>query len=269
MTRPLSRPDSEILRHEIPSWDGVAHGFFGRRGGVSSGLYESLNCGAGTKDDPANVAANRARVANALGVKPENLLSLYQVHGATCLSVKEAYQGRPEADALATDIPGLALGILSADCAPVLFYGRKENGAPVIGAAHAGWGGALKGVLESTLLEMKKLGAVEAKAAIGPCIGKASYEVKQDFAQPFLKEDEESERFFASARKEGHLMFDLSGYCAFRLARAGLRDVTLLDKDTYAHEADYFSFRRTTHRKEADYGRQISAILIGERHKSG
>lgn len=262
MTQALRQPDSEILQHTVPSWKGITHGFFGRRGGFSAGIYESLNCGVGSQDNPEAVHKNRALIAQALGVPEEQLLSLYQIHSDICINPNAPYPERPQADAHVTDKPGLALGVLTADCAPVLFYGEKADGSPVIGAAHAGWGGALKGVLENTVRGMKDLGAVAIEAAIGPCIGKASYEVTEAFAEPFLNEDETAEKFFSAARKEGHLMFDLAGYCAFRLARAGLKDVSLLDKDTYAHEADYFSFRRATHRNDPDYGRQLSVIVI-------
>lgn len=261
MTKASYQPDSDLLQHVVPSWK-IAHGFFGRRGGVSSGIYAGLNCGVGSKDEASVVVQNRGKVADALGVEPQNLLSLYQIHSPICLTIQAPYQERPQADAFVTDVPGIGLGILTADCAPVLFYGEKIDGSPVIGAAHAGWGGALKGVLENTLQAMIDLGGTQIRAAIGPCIGKASYEVQEAFAEPFLKEDEAAERFFSSAKKPGHLMFDLAGYVAYRLARAGLREVTMLDKDTYAHEADYYSFRRATHRNEPDYGRQISAIVI-------
>ncbi len=244
----------------------VFHGFFGRLGGVSTGLYAALNCGVGTEDLLEHVMENRRIVAEFTGVAPARLLSLYQIHSAVCLPVTEEWrmENRPQADAMVTDRAGLALGILTADCAPVLFYGEKPDGAPVIGAAHAGWGGALNGVLEATVREMMALGAVGGRlsAAIGPCIGQASYEVTDDFRAPFLAQDPESERFFMAGRRAGHVMFDLAGYCAFRLARAGVRDVCIKDLDTYFHEEDFFSYRRTTHRKEPDYGRQIAVVAI-------
>lgn len=239
----------------------VFHGFFCRNGGVSAGIYESLNCGPGSDDNPAHVKQNREIVAQAAGVSPDNMITLYQVHGNTCLSITGPLDERPEADACVTDVPGLALGILTADCAPVLFSGRGPNG-PVIGAAHAGWKGALGGVLEATLEAMQKLGAQDIRAAIGPCIGKRSYEVSQDFMQTLLDDNVENERFFSSARKSGHFMFDLAGYCAFRLYSAGVRDVHLTDMDTYALEDRFFSYRRKTHRNEPDYGRQVSLIVI-------
>jgi YfiH family protein len=240
----------------------VTHGFFGRQGGVSSGLYNSLNCGVGTQDDPANVQENRARVLASVGGNA--LVTLKQVHSATCLYTDAAFAHRPEADAVVTDVPGLAIGVLTADCGPVLFYGETAEGKPVIGAAHAGWGGALKGVLESTVKTMLGRGArIETiSASLGPCIGQKSYEVQNDFALPFLEQDPANEHFFKAARREGHLMFDLPGYIASRLAQAGVQHVSITGIDTYSAEEDYFSYRRTTHRAEKDYGRQVSVIAI-------
>ncbi len=247
--------------------DQVAYGFFGRTGGVSDGIFASLNCALGTTDDPARVSQNRALVAQQLGLPGEPVSTLYQCHSADCLTIDSPLgQGpdRPKADAFVTDTPGLILGVLTADCGPVLFTGKKKNGAPVIAAAHAGWGGALKGILEATLEKMEEAGAVTETitACVGPCIMQASYEVKEDFARPFLIQHEEAEKFFMSARKQGHLMFDLPGYIAMRLALAGVRRVSLMGLDTYADEGSFFSYRRSTHRAEADYGRQISAIVI-------
>ncbi|HOO82901.1 MAG TPA: laccase domain-containing protein, partial [Alphaproteobacteria bacterium] len=168
--------------------------------------------------------------------------------------------------AMVTDVSGLALGVLTADCAPVLFYGKKSDGAPVVGAAHAGWGGALKGVLDNTLAMMLELGAVpeSIRACIGPCIGQKSYEVRDDFADTFLEEDGRNEVFFTAGRCAGHLQFDLPGYCAAKLGRAGVKNVLIKDLDTYFNEEDFFSYRRATHRHEKDYGRQISVIMIQE-----
>lgn len=244
----------------------IFHGFFTRIGGVSEGVCSGLNCGLGSEDNPDHVAENRGRVAGKAGVKAENLLSVYQVHGTACIQVIEPWtmQDRPKADSFVTDRAGFALGILTADCAPVLFYGQKADGAPVIGAAHAGWRGALGGVLESTVQEMLKLGAElrTIRACVGPCISRTSYEVGLEFANPFLERNEESERFFTDAPKEGHLLFDLAGYCAWRAAEAGVRHVILSDLDTYANEHEFYSYRRATHRKEDDYGRLISVISI-------
>ncbi|MGB4106269.1 MAG: peptidoglycan editing factor PgeF [Alphaproteobacteria bacterium] len=258
-------PDSEIPFLQAPGFGGadVRHGFFGRAGGVSGGIHAGLNCGVGSSDDPAHVKANREAVAALMSVEAGNVLSLYQVHGDVCLKVNAPHKDRPQADAQVTDVPGLAISILTADCAPVLFYGAGKKG-PVIGAAHAGWKGALGGILDSTVYAMEEYGvkAKDIKAAIGPCIGKRSYEVGQDFIAPFLDEDPENERFFMSGGKTGGLLFDLPGYCAARLYNCGLSNVAITGIDTYANERDYYSFRRATHRKEPDYGRQISTIVI-------
>lgn len=244
----------------------VFHAFFGRAGGVSGDIYASLNCGVGSADEPERVTENRRRIAASTGVAPENFLTLHQIHSDKCVTVKEIWdmKDRPQADAFVTDVPGIALGILTADCAPVLFYGENAKGKPVVGAAHAGWGGALKGVLESTVKAMNALGAESAKirACIGPCIGRASYEVTEEFSAPFLEQDEANEKFFAAGKRPSHLMFDLAGYCASRLAGAGLRQVFIKDLDTYFNEEDFFSYRRSTHRQEKDYGRQASVICI-------
>ncbi len=264
MAKISASPDSKppFIEVDVFAAKDIAHGFFGRAGGVSSGLYASLNCGPGSFDKPEDVKANRAAVLDALGASKADLLSMYQVHGDTCLRVKEAYPDRPHADAQVTDVPGLALSVLSADCAPVLFYGRNDKG-PVIGAAHAGWKGAIGGVLDSTVYAMEEYGvrASDIRAAIGPCIGKRSYEVSDLFLAPFMAEDPENERFFMNG-KPGHMLFDLPGYCAARLYHCGLGQVSITGIDTFAKEQDYFSYRRTTHRKEADYGRQISVIVI-------
>lgn len=246
----------------------IQHGFFGRQGGVSKGIYSNLNCGVGSNDDPKSVQENRARVAGKLSVELKNLITLWQVHSSDCLIIdKPVGQGdeRPKADALVTDKAGLALGVLTADCGPILFAGEKPDGSPVIGAAHAGWGGALKGVLESTVERMQELGAEldTIRATVGPCIGPKSYEVSVGFETPFLERNPEDEHFFREAQKSGHLMFDLPGYIASRLAQAGLKQVTITGDDTFAEPELFFSYRRSTHRKEADYGRQISAIVIG------
>ncbi len=242
----------------------VFHGFFTRLGGVSSAPCAGLNCGFGSDDEPANIKDNRDFVAKAAGVRPAHLLSPYQVHGADVYNVDALWDERPHADALVTDRAGFALGILTADCGPVLFSGEKESGAPVIGAAHAGWKGALGGVLENTITQMLSLGCIKdtIKACVGPCIGRNSYEVSHAFITPFIDEAEESERFFSAASREGHAMFDLSGYCAWRISRAGGKQVSLLDLDTYKNAREFFSYRRATHNNEADYGRQISVISI-------
>ena len=243
---------------------GIAHGFFGREGGVSSGLYESLNCGPGSSDDPKAVTENRRLVAATLApdVQGARLISLSQIHSAVVHTLP-AWEERPEGDAMVTATPGLALGILTADCAPVLLADPK---ARVIGAAHAGWKGALAGVLEAALEAMEKLGAVRDRigAAIGPCISQDNYEVGDDFRSRFLEQGAKHRRFFVPSDREGHHRFDLPGFAAYRLTAAGVGSVERLGICTYPPENGFFSFRRTTHAKEPDYGRQISAIVLTE-----
>ncbi|MES2019985.1 MAG: peptidoglycan editing factor PgeF [Pseudomonadota bacterium] len=238
---------------------GVAHGFLGRIGGVSTGVHAGLNVGIGSDDDAAAVIENRARAVAA--VQPgARLLSPYQVHSADCVTVATPFadDARPHADALVTDRPGLALGIVTADCAPVLL---ADVQAGVIGAAHAGWKGALGGVTDATIQAMVALGAQRDRiaAAIGPCIARASYEVDAGFADRFAADDPANERFFAEGRA-GHFQFDLEAYVAHRIAAAGVTRVAMLGLDTYGDEARFFSFRRATHRGEPGYGRQISII---------
>ena len=243
---------------------GLAHGFFGREGGVSSGLYESLNCGPGSSDDPKAVMENRRLVAATLApdVQGARLISLSQIHSAVVHTLP-AWEERPEGDAMVTATPGLALGILTADCAPVLLADPK---ARVIGAAHAGWKGALAGVLEAALEAMEKLGASRDRidAAIGPCISQDNYEVGDDFRARFLEQGAKHRRFFVPSDREGHHRFDLPGFAAYRLTAAGVGSVERLGICTYPPENGFFSFRRTTHAKEPDYGRQISAIVLTE-----
>ncbi len=236
---------------------GVPHGFLGRIGGVSTGAYASLNTGPGSDDNPDAVAENRRRAVEAV-LPGAVLLSPYQVHGAAVATVTARWTERPRADAMVTDRPGLALGILTADCAPVLFADRQ---AGVVGAAHAGWKGALAGVTDATLAAMEAIGASRARvvAAVGPCIAQASYEVDDAFAERFCRDDPANERFFVEARP-GHPRFDLPGYVAHRLAAAGVARVELTGHDTYADEARFFSYRRATRRGEGDNGRQISII---------
>jgi polyphenol oxidase len=240
----------------------VPHGFLTRQGGVSSGDLASLNCGTGSGDDPALIAANRARAANAI-LPGAALCGVYQVHGRTCATVQAPWADadRPEADALVTDRPGVLLGILTADCVPVLF---ADATAGVVGAAHAGWKGALAGVTDATLDAMIALGADPAHivAAVGPCIARASYEVDAGLLRAFTDADPANERFFMEGKPD-HWQFDLEAYVGARLAAAGLRQVELLGCDTYANAHDYFSYRRATHRGEPGYGRQISLIGVG------
>ncbi len=243
--------------------DHIRHGFFTRTGGTSCGIYNSLNCGFGSDDDGAAVALNRERAMARLGLGADALVTVYQVHGADVHVVQagDAPDAPIRADAMVTTATGVALGILTADCAPVLFADR-ENG--VIGAAHAGWRGAQGGVVEATLTAMEKLGAARASvvAAVGPCIGGASYEVGPEFPAPFLADDPDHDRFFGPSERAGHFMFDLEAYVSHRLSRAGLATVTALGCDTCADEERFFSYRRATHLGESDYGRLLSAITI-------
>ncbi|MDR6787294.1 YfiH family protein [Sphingomonas sp. BE138] len=235
----------------------VPHGFFGRTGGVSTGLYAGLNVGLGSDDDDAAVRANRAAAVEA--VAPGTcLLTPYQIHSARCVTVREPFAERPEADALVTDRTGLALGVVTADCAPVLLADVAAN---VVGAAHAGWKGALGGVTDATIAAMIALGAQAERivAAVGPCIARTSYEVDDTFRRRFEDADRDNERFFADARG-GHHRFDLEGYVVHRLATAGVTRVAALGLDTYPDDQRFFSYRRATHRGEPGYGRQIAII---------
>ncbi len=239
------------------------HGFLGRRGGVSQGLYAGLNVGLGSGDDPAAVAENRGRARDAV-CPGAQLVTLYQVHSATTVTVDALFgdDARPQADAMVTNRPGLLLGILTADCVPVLFADAQ---AGVVGAAHAGWKGALGGVTDTTLDAMVALGADRSRivAAIGPCIGRKSYEVSDDFALRFEADDAANERFFAAGRA-GHRYFDIEAYVIHRLASAGVSRIDALGIDTLTNPDDYYSYRRTTLSGEADYGRQISLIGLSE-----
>ncbi|WP_338322688.1 peptidoglycan editing factor PgeF [Ferruginivarius sediminum] len=242
---------------------GVRHAFFSRRGGVSQGIYESLNCGPGSKDSRASVLENRRRAMAAMDLPDGELVTAYQIHSAEATVVDRAWapgEG-PRLDAMATSTPGLALGVLTADCAPVLF---ADQGAGVVGAAHAGWRGAFGGVLLSCIEAMESLGAQRQRivAGIGPCIGKTSYEVGPEFPEPFLEQARDNGDFFTPAARAGHFMFDLKGYVARRLAALGLKDVQALPCDTCLEEDRFFSYRRGSKRGESDYGRLLSAIYI-------
>jgi polyphenol oxidase len=241
---------------------GVPHGFLGRSGGVSSGVIAGLNVGLGADDEPAAVAENRARAVAAV-LPAGRLATVYQVHSANCVTTSEPWPetDRPHADALVTNQRGLVLGIVTADCAPVLLADRE---AGVIGAAHAGWKGALGGVTDATIAAMEALGARRnaIAAVVGPSIAQASYEVDEGFAARFCAADADNARFFAGGRA-GHAQFDLPGYIAHRLKSAGCGSVAALGLDTYADEARFFSFRRATHRGEPTYGRQFSLIGLG------
>lgn len=246
-----------------PNLGSVVHGFFTRKGGVSDGIYASLNCGWGSSDHPSNVAENRRRVANALGADAEHLCSLNQIHSAAVVTVTEPWSrtALPQADAMVTNRPGLALGVLSADCVPILLADQQ---ARVIGAAHSGWKGAVAGVIEETVKAMCALGATPAgiSAAIGPAIGLESYEVGQEFYDRILLESAENYSFFVTPSASGQWRFDIKGYVRRKLSMAGISLINTLENNTYLEEDDFFSFRRSTHRSEKDYGRQISAIIL-------
>ncbi len=254
MPKPIAAPSLSGLPN-------VAHGFFTRHGGVSQGIYASLNCGHGSRDDPDAVRENRGRIGAFLGGSAP--ITANQVHSATAVIVERAWDAeqRPRADAMATATRGLTLGVLSADCAPVLLADAQ---AGVVGAAHAGWRGALDGIVEAVVAAMVRLGASpdRLRAAVGPCIGQPAYEVGWDFEQAFMERDGESARYFARPAPGARPHFDLSGYVALRLVRAGVLVTDAPAPCTYAQEEDFFSYRRSQARQEADYGRQISAIVL-------
>ena len=249
----------EILTSDL--LEGVRHGFFTRRGGASSGIFAGLNCGPGSSDQAEIVAINRARVAQAMGVAPDHLTTVHQVHSPDVVHVTAPLtEPRPEADAMVTATPGLCLGVLTADCQPVLFADRA---AGVIGAAHAGWRGTRDGVLEATLDAMEGLGAVRGRihVAIGPTISQAAYEVGPEFVEGFVDDDREAARFFANGTGD-RALFDLPGYALWRLRAAGVAQAEWIRHCTYRDPERFYSYRRTTHAGEADYGRLISAIRL-------
>lgn len=252
---------AHYLTHDSLNAPHLRHAFFTRRGGVSSGVYASLNGGTGSNDDPQTVQKNRALMADALGVSEQRLLVPYQVHSPDVLIAHDIWQERPRVDGLVTNVPGLAIGVTGADCGMLLFADPQSR---VIGACHAGWKGALTGVLENTLAKMEELGAKRSaiSAVLGPTIGAKSYEVGPEFVARFMQDEEEAQRFFSKSPRDGHAMFDLPGFIAMRLQRAGVMQFHDLGLDTYADEERFFSYRRTTHRKEADYGRLVSAIAL-------
>ncbi len=260
------RPSSPCDANHPPSLTapslGVPHGFYGCMGGVSQGIYASLNCGPGSADDSTHVAENRARVAASLDLPPACLLSVHQVHSAEAVVVTAPWSAaeRPRADAMVTDRAGWGLGILAADCTPVLFADAARG---IIGAAHAGWRGAFSGILEATLRAMRALGARDIQAAIGPAIRQASYEVGPEFQQRFLaQEGTAAGRWFVPSDRAFHWRFDLTGYVRHRLETADVAGVVDTGIDTYPSADAYFSYRRTTHRGEPDYGRNISVIRL-------
>jgi len=243
-----------------PLLDGVSHAFFGRRGGASSGIFEGLNCGAGSSDQAEIVAMNRVRVAQAMGVGVPQLIAINQVHSADAVVADAPFEAPPRADAVVTATPGLALSVLTADCQPVLFADRE---AGVIGAAHAGWRGALDGVLEATLEAMQGLGAERSRihAVIGPALSQRNYEVGEEFLERFLDADRANGRFFVNG-VDGKYQFDLPGYGLARLRDAGVGQTEWIGHCTYADPQRFFSYRRSVHQGEADYGRLISSIRL-------
>jgi len=252
-----------IRAQTLADLSGVQHRFFTRQGGVSAGLYSSLNCGYGSGDQPDNVRENRRRAAASFERAADELLTVHQIHSTEVIAVGQerwTSPGAPKADALVTDRPGVVLGVLAADCAPVLL---ADAHARVIGAAHAGWKGALAGVVEATIGAMEKLGArrEHVRVAIGPCIGRDSYEVGPEFPAPFLERDEADAEFFRPAPRAGHFLFDLAGYLARRIGKADVA-VETTGHDTLRGETDFFSYRRNTLKGVRDYGRGLSAIAL-------
>lgn len=252
-----------MVKARMLALPGIAHAFFTREGGVSGGCYASLNGGIGSRDSAANVTENRTRMAAALGVEPHCLLTAYQTHSVEVATAEAPWtpQTRPRADGIVTRMPSLAIGVSTADCGPVLF---ADPQARVIGAAHAGWRGALGGIVEATVEAMERLGASRERmrAALGPMIRQRSYEVGPDLIARFAVEDPASKGFFTAAPRTGHALFDLGGYVAERLRRAGIRAVEDVGLCTYADPRLFFSYRRATHQAEDDYGRHVNAIAL-------
>jgi YfiH family protein len=252
-----------ITAQELARAAGVRHGFFTRQGGVSEGVYASLNCGFGSNDNPAHVAENRAIALRELGLTPESLVTVYQVHSAEVVVADEPWPPAraPKADGIVTRQPGIALGVLTADCAPVLL---ADAGAGVIGAAHAGWRGALGGILEATARAMERLGArlSATVAVVGPCIHQSSYEVGADLRDTVLAADREDDDLFRAGKRNEKFQFDLPGFMVRRLRRLALGAVASVAADTFADEKRFYSYRRSIKRSEADYGRELSAIAL-------
>jgi YfiH family protein len=251
-----------FLTSPLLSRAGVRHAFFTRAGGVSTGVYATLNGGVGSRDAPAHVEDNRARMAQALGVDASRLLVPYQIHSRDCVAVSAPWNERPRCDALATATPGLALGVTGADCGMLLFADPR---AKIVGAAHAGWKGAFDDVLASTVARMEELGASrpDILVALGPTIGPKSYEVGPEFRARFVAASADHARFFTPSSREGHAMFDLPEFLALRAEQSGVGAFENLALDTYADPERFFSYRRATHEKAADYGRLVSAIVPG------
>jgi YfiH family protein len=252
----------KVLAPTLSALDGLRHAFFTRDGGVSGGVYASLNSGVGSQDDAGHVMQNRARMARELGVDATRLITAFQIHSPKVVVADEPWsvEARPRADAIVTKTPGLAIGVSTADCGPLLF---ADPHARVIGAAHAGWRGAFSGVIEGTIAAMEELGADRGRitVALGPLIRKESYEVSESFADEFLRADEGYTQFFAPARA-GHCMFDLPGFIASRLEQSGIDRFEDIGLCTYSEPDRFYSYRRSVHRAEPDYGRHVNAIVL-------
>lgn len=257
----LTSPSIEAKTHALLDSANVAHGFFTRSGGVSSGLYRGLNVGSGSNDAPEAVTENRRRAAAFIHPGNAVVVTPWQVHSPDAVIVEGPFQGeKPKADGIVTAAPGLVIGVVTADCGPILFSDPKEG---VIGAAHAGWKGAMDGVLENTIAAMETLGARRAdiRAVLGPSISQRNYEVGPEFVAAFLAKDPGFKHFFVPSSRPGHSMFDLRAFTLHKLEAAGV-ECAMTDDCTYADEDHFYSYRRATHRREADYGRQLSAISI-------
>ncbi|HEY6254332.1 MAG TPA: peptidoglycan editing factor PgeF [Xanthobacteraceae bacterium] len=252
-----------VAAASLAALPGIRHGFFTRAGGVSNGIYASLNGGIGSRDAPAHVAENRARMAAALSVAPERFITAYQIHSADVVTAATPWHSdtRPHADAIVTRTRGLAIGVTTADCGPVLFADAE---AGVVGAAHAGWRGAFTGVLEATIAALERCGAQRTRivAALGPMIRQPNYEVGPEFVARFQAADTANARFFAPSARPGHALFDLAGYIAARLRASGIRHIEDSGRCTYGEPRDFFSYRGSTHRGEGDYGRHVNAIAL-------
>jgi len=252
-----------VRAHALARLAGIRHAFFTRSGGVSNGVYATLNAGVGSNDVPHNITENRARMAGTMGVPLDHFLTCYQVHSPAAVVAVEPWgaDSRPRADAIVTATAGLAIGVSTADCGPVLFADAQ---ARVIGAAHAGWRGALAGVTDETIMAMERLGATRRRivAALGPMIRQPNYETGTDLRDQFVAADPINARFFRPAARQQHFMFDLAGYVVARLAAAGIGTIEDVDACTYADADKFFSYRRMTHRGESDYGRHLNAIVL-------
>lgn len=248
----------DIITHDL--LDGVTHGFFGRAGGASSGVFTGLNCGFGSSDQHDIVAINRARVAQAMGGTADDMVGVHQIHSADVVTVTAATPDKPKADAMVTATHGITLSVLTADCQPVLF---ADKGAGVIGAAHAGWTGALNGVLDATIDAMIALGAKRSNivAVIGPSISQHAYEVGPEFADRFIDQDPQNARYFTHGQND-RMQFDLPAYGLERLQAAGIKDAAWTENCTYSNPDRFYSYRRSVHSKDADYGRLIAAIRL-------